>query len=136
LDGLYLSLGPVASLTWIEDTWNAGVGAEISVVGVREHEIPAAVGVAGGFVSYASRDGGRIWIEAETAFKRPLPLGVGVSVGVAAEVDPVRPPRWGLGATIWLFTGVIPYVRVGTVEEAGAFFEAGLMIKIPVKFRY
>lgn len=136
LDGWYLTLGPVATAISIENSWDGAAGGEVSVVRVAERRIPAAVGMALGGVSYSERKGGRLWLDAELAFSRHLPVAVGLGLGVTAEVDPVRPPRWGAQGTLWVFAGIIPFVRVGTVEEAGAFFEVGLMLKIPVKFRY
>ena len=88
-------------------------------------------GLSFGGISYAGRDGGRLWLEAEVAFNRPLPFGIGLAGGVVAEVDPVAEPRLGLQGTLWVYAGVIPYLRVGTVDVSGEFVEVGLMIKIP-----
>jgi hypothetical protein len=136
MDGLYLTIGPVGTLTRIQDNWIGAVGAEISVMSVHEQRTPAAIGIDFGGISYAGRPGGRFWAEAQIGFEKHLPIGVGLSAGVSAEVDPVEPPRWGGQATLWLFAGVIPYVRVGEVEGTGSFVEVGVMIKIPVRFRY
>lgn len=133
LDGLYLTLGPVASVTHIEDSWFVGAGAEVSVVLVAERRLPAGVGLSFGGISYDRRDGGRLWLEAETAINKPLPFAIGLAAGASAEVDPVRPPRWGAQATLWVFAGVVPYLRIGVVEDSGAWIEAGIMIKMPVK---
>jgi hypothetical protein len=131
MDGVHVTIGPVGAVTHIEDSWYSAAGAELSLVYLREHCLPAAVGLAGGGISYAGRDGGRLWLEAEVAFNRPLPFGIGVSGGVVAEVDPVAEPRYGVQGTLWVFAGVIPYVRAGTVDVSGDFVEIGVMVKIP-----
>jgi len=131
LDGLYLTVGPLGGATRVEGAWTTGAGAELSLVRVTERCLPAALGIAAGGVGYTSRAGGRLWLEAEAAIGRPLPVAVGLGLGTAAEVDAVRPARFGAQATLWLFTGILPYLRAGAVQGAGAFVEAGIMIKIP-----
>jgi hypothetical protein len=130
-DGVYATVGPVASAVRVADDWFSGYGLELSVVRVREQQFPVAIGLAGGGISYAGRAGGRLWLEAETAVEKPLPFGLGLGLGAAAEIDPVRPPRLGVEATLWAFVGIVPYVRVGALQETGAFVELGVMIKIP-----
>jgi hypothetical protein len=134
LDGWYITIGPVAAATRVAGSWWSAVGLEASVVRVAEASLPAAFGVATGGVSYAGRAGGRLWLEAELAVGPPVPAGLGV--GVVAEVDPVAPPRPGAEATLWVYAGLVPYVRVGTVETTGAFLEAGVMVKLPIRFLY
>ncbi len=131
LDGVWITLGPVGSATRIEGEWTTGAGGELSVAWLREREIPALLGVTLGGIGYTERDGGRLWLEAEVALKEPLPIPVGLAVGSAAEVDRVDPPRFGAQATFWIFTGIVPYVRAGTVALAGDFVELGVMIKLP-----
>lgn len=132
-DGLWVTLGPVLSVTHVEDEWLSAVGGELSVIGIREHCLPAAVGVSAGGVSFGGREGGRLYLEGEVALNRPLPFAIGMSAGVVAEVDAVRVPRWGMQGTLWAFAYVVPYVRVGTVEESGGFVEVGVMLKIPAR---
>ena len=132
LDARYLTGGPVGGAIHVEGAWVSGVGLEASFVDIHEHAFPAAIGAAAGGVAYAGRDGGRLWLEAEVAVKRPLPVAVGLGAGPAVEVDAVRPPRWGGEATLWVFAGVVPYVRAGWLQETGTFGELGLMIKLPV----
>jgi hypothetical protein len=118
-------------LVYLGSDWYSGYGLELSVVRVREEAFPVALGLAGGGISYAGRAGGRLWLEAETAIEKPLPFSLGLGVGAAAEVDPVRPPRLGVEATLFAYLGIVPYVRVGAVEDTGKFIELGVMIKIP-----
>ncbi len=131
LDGTYVMIGPVAAAAFVADEWVSAVGGELSVVNVVESRFPAAMGLTAGGVSYAGRPGGRLWLEAEVATGAPVPVGLGL--GVATEVDPVRPYRAGAQATLWIFTGIVPFVRAGAVRETGVFFEAGVMLKIPAR---
>ena len=132
LDGWYLTIGPVGAASHVAGDWLSAFGLEASVVRVTEHGLPGAIGLCGGGVSYAGRAGGRLWAEIEVGLGSPLPLGLGV--GAAVEVDPVEPPRSGVEATLWAYAGLVPYVRVGTVKISGGFIEAGVMIKVPVRF--
>ncbi len=143
LDGTYLTLGPVAGALAIENSWNSAVGAELSIVRLREGHLPALLGVSLGAVVFDDRMGTRTWAELEVGFDNLLGwrLGrfapkFGLSGGLAVEFDRVRPPRLGAQGTFWIFAGIVPYVRIGTLEEVGTFFEAGVMIKVPVKIRY
>ena len=135
LNGTYLTAGPVAGAVNVEHNWNSAVGAELSLVRLREGRLPALLGVSFGGVVFDDRPGARTWAEVELGIDR-LPVKFGLSAGLAIEWDRVRPPRLGAQGTLWLFAGIVPYVRVGRLEEVGTFFEAGLMIKIPVKLRY
>lgn len=132
LDGLYVTVGPVVSITHVEGAWVTAAGAELAAIHIREHAFPAALGLALGGVAYGARDGGRVWLEAEVAVNDPLPIPIGLALGVAAEVDQTRSPRRGVQATLWAFAGLVPFVRVGTLELEGTFVEAGVMIKIPI----
>jgi hypothetical protein len=135
LDGTYLTAGPVAGALAIQDTWNSAVGAEVSLVRLREGRFPALLGVSLGGVVFDHLPGLRSWAEVELGIDR-WPVKFGVSAGLAAQFDRVVPPHFGAQATVWVFAGIVPYVRIGVLEELGSYFEAGLMIKIPVKIRY
>jgi hypothetical protein len=132
LDGIHLTIGPTISAVHIGEEWTPAAGLEVSVISVQEDCRPAAFGFAFGGLSYTDRDGGRLWLEAEAAVKRPLPVALGFGLGAAAEVDPVRDARFGVQGTLWVFAGVIPYLRAGTLDLEGRFVEAGVMLKIPV----
>jgi hypothetical protein len=135
LDGHYLTIGPVAAAAWAQDSWVSAVGAEVSWIRLREHRMPAAYGLAVGGVRFGDRDGARFWLELEFAVKRPLPFALGLSAGLTLDLPGADPPRYGAQGTLWVFAGVIPYLRIGSVMETGTFVEAGLMIKLPVKIR-
>jgi hypothetical protein len=131
LDGTYVTVGPVGAAAHVEGEWVSAVGLELSIVNVIEQRLPAAIGGTFGGVSYAGRPGGRFWLEGEVALGGPLPAGI--ALGIATEVDRVRPYRPGAQATIWFLVGFVPYVRAGVLRETGAFFEAGVMLKIPAR---
>ena len=130
-DGLWLTLGPVGGATRIGGGWFSAFGLETSVVRLTEGRIPALIGGAFGAVSYAGRDGGRFWLEGEAAVGDPLPFAIGLGVGPCAEIGRQIPTRLGVQGTVWVFAGVLPYVRAGALADVGGFVEIGVMIKVP-----
>ena len=130
-DGLWLTVGPVGGGVRVGGDWFSLFGLEASVVYLRERGHPALIGGSFGGMSYAGRGGGRFWLEAEIAVNDPLPVAVGLGFGPAAEIGRSQPTHLGIQGTLWLFTGVIPYVRAGALEVTGGFVEVGVMIKIP-----
>jgi len=133
LDGVWITLGPVAAAARVENAWYSAVGAELSLVRVVESAVPAAVGVCAGGVRYTGRKGSRFWLEGELGIASPLPFPIGLAAGGAVHIDPVEPARFGGQATLWFLAGVVPFVRAGAVTHSGAFVEIGLMLKIPVR---
>jgi hypothetical protein len=131
LDGVYLALGPVASAVRGEDGWDGGFGGEALVVRVREQDALAAIGLGLGGIRFAQINKGRIWADAVAGTEKLFGVGLGVSLGVTAEVGELQAPRWGWQVTAWAFTGVVPYVRVGQVEQSGSFVDAGIKITLP-----
>lgn len=131
LDGVYLSLGPVGSALRIEGAWDGAFGGEVSLSRVREHQALSALGLSLGGAAYSQREGGLLWGDLFAATLTPLGAAVGLSAGFTAEVHPVRPPRLGAQATLWVFAGVIPYARIGRVETAGTFVDVGVKIALP-----
>lgn len=139
LDGLYLALGPVASVMHSGSAYDGSFGGEISLVRVRERAIVRATGLNIGAVRYAQvgarglgRGYGRMWADLEGAVGRPRGLVAGLALGITAEVDPIEEPRWGAQATIWTFVGVIPFVRVGSVQKNGTYIDFGIKVALPV----
>lgn len=135
LDGLYLSVGPAAAYSWVEGQTTTATGLELSIARVRERKLPAAVGLSVGGLGYTDRDGGRVWMEGEVAIRAPWPFAMGLGLGMTSEIDPVRPPRFGAQGTLWIFAGVLPYLRLGVFAEAGRFVETGVILRIPT-FRW
>ena len=133
LDGVYLALGPVASAVYAPegDTWDGGFGGELMLVRVQERAALGALGIAAGGVRFAQAGNGRLWADVFVGNERWLGIALGVSAGVTAEVGDVQAPRLGWQATVWGFAGVIPYVRIGSVEKSGAFVDAGIKITLP-----
>jgi hypothetical protein len=136
LDGWYLTIGPIGAATHVGDGWWSAAGGELSVVHLGEAAFPAVAGACVGGVSYGGRPGGRLWLEAEAGMARPLPFGLGLAAGLAVEVDRTLPTRLGAQATLWAGAGFVPYVRVGFLDVTGKFAEAGIMLKVPVRFAY
>jgi hypothetical protein len=131
LDGIHLALGPVGSAVHTGGSWDGAFGGEISLTRVTERRPLAAIGLGIGGARFSERAAGRLWAELSVATRRPLDVPIGLSVGPTAEVDQVIPPRWGAQATLWVYAGVIPYLRVGGVEKSGRFVELGLKIPLP-----
>jgi hypothetical protein len=132
LDGVYLSLGPTGGAVHTQEGWDSSFGGEISLVRVRERDALGALGLGLGGIRFTATDRGRLWADVQLGSRRPLGLGAGLSAGVTTEIDAVIPPRWGAQATLWMFLGVIPYVRVGTVQQSGLFVDLGVKIALPV----
>jgi hypothetical protein len=131
LDGLYVVLGPLGHAMRMEGAWDGAFGGELALVHVRQSRTPSALGVALGAESYSAREGGRLWADLLAGTRTPLGGAVGLSAGFGAEVHDVVPPRFGIQATLWVFAGVVPFVRVGRFEKTGTFVDVGLKIALP-----
>jgi hypothetical protein len=135
LDGAYVILGPVGGAVQIEGAWDGAFGASLGALRIRERRALSAVGGLGGAIRYAARDGGRVWLEGVIGTRAIPGLGrtlVGLSVGPALELGTVQHPRAGVTGAVWVFAGIVPYVRAGTFDEAGGFVEIGLAVALPV----
>jgi hypothetical protein len=131
LDGTYVALGPLGTATRVEEAWDAAFGGELSLTRVREHRRISALGVAVGAMRFAERDGGRLWVEALAASRRPFGIPVGLGLGPTLEVHEVTPPLLGGEVTLWIFAGAIPYARLGIQENTGVFMDFGIKIALP-----
>jgi hypothetical protein len=131
LDGWYLWLGPGGGAAWIDDRWYSTFGAAATVVRVRERAWLGALGVSVGAARWTERDGGRVWLDALVGTRRVGGVMVGASLGPLLELGDLRHPKMGGAGAIWLFAGVVPYVRLGVVDAAGEFFEAGVQLSLP-----
>lgn len=131
LDGVYLALGPVGALVHVEDDWDGAFGGEISLWRVRERAVVSAVGAALGGHKFSERDGGQVWAELLAAHRTVWGLAIGLGAGGTVALDEFRSPRWGAHGELWVFAGVIPYVRIGSVEASGAFLDFGVKIALP-----
>lgn len=134
LDGDYLLLGPLGGAVQIEGAWDGAFGAQGAWLRVRERRPVSAAGVVVGGARYSRRDGGRVWVEGVLGTRSLLPFHrlAGVSAGPVVELLDTEHARLGVGGTVWLFSGIVPYVRAGWLDEAGAFVEAGIAVELPV----
>ncbi len=138
LDGFYITLGPVMNAVRASGVWDASFGGEALLMRVRERAALSAAGIGLGAARYAragdrgvDRGSGRVWADFHLATR---PLGgpvVGIGIGAAADIDPVIAPRWGAQLTIWAFVGVIPFVRIGTIQKNGAYIDFGIKVALP-----
>lgn len=130
LDGTYLWLGPAGSANYQEARWDSAWGGGAALLRVREAR---AVGVLGGWIGglhYAGEDGGRVWADLVVGTR----LGgrmLGLAAGPAVELGSDHHPRLGASVAAWAFAGLTPMVRVGFLDEAGAFVELGAHLTLP-----
>ncbi len=130
LDGWYLWLGPTGAASHVEREWDSTFGGHVALVRVRERQRLGTVGAMAGASIWTARGGGRIWLDG-LAGTRILRM-VGVSAGPIVELSELAHPRLGGSVGVWAFLGVTPFVRVGAVEDLGAFAEIGVHIALPV----
>lgn len=127
----FVAVDLIGSAVRAEGAWDSAFGGELAV-GAMCDECPLAAWAAGfGLLAFAERSGGRVFAEAAVGTRWPAGLLVGVSAGPVLELDEVRLPRIGGQASIWLFAGVVPYVRAGALAEGGTFVDFGLRIPLP-----
>lgn len=114
----------------MDSAWDAAFGGEAGLYRIDARRRLIALGLATGGVWYSAREGGRVWVHGELGLSL-LGRVIGISAGPTVELDDERPPRWGAQGSLWVFAGVIPYLRIGAVQDTGAFFEAGIRISLP-----
>jgi hypothetical protein len=131
LDGAYLYLGPVGGAMQVDSAWNATLGAHVTWLRVRERRPLAAIGASVGAARYSQRDGGVVRAELVAGTRRLAGLLVGASAGPVVELAALHHPRLGATGSAWLFSGVAPFVRVGTISGTGSFVEIGVAIAFP-----
>lgn len=130
LDGLYLWLGPSGAASRIGSEWDSTIGADVTVLRVREHDLLGAIGGTLGASRWTVRGGGRIWLDGVVGTR--VGRMVGISAGPLLELSEIAHPRWGGSVGLWAFVGVTPFVRVGKVEDLGGFVELGIHVALPV----
>jgi len=91
----------------------------------------AAVALNLGGARFGMRNAGRLWLEGMVGTGRLLGVVVGVAAGPTLEVDEQIPPRVGVQGSLWLYAGVLPYLRVGAVRDGGSFVEIGVKVSLP-----
>ena len=130
LDGWYLWLGPTGAASHIEGEWDSTFGGHLALVRVRERDRLGTVGAVLGATLWTERGGGRLWLDG-IAGTRILRM-VGVTAGPMVELSALAHPRFGGSVGVWAFLGVTPFVRIGAVEDLGAFAEIGVHLALPV----
>ncbi|MEZ4400534.1 MAG: hypothetical protein R3B06_10975 [Kofleriaceae bacterium] len=131
LDGIQLWLGPGGLATRVEGRWESTWGGTVGVVRVSEHRTLATVGGWFGAAHYASRDGGRLWLEATLGTRAVGGYLLGVAAGPTVELGVAHHPRGGGAVALWGFAGIQPVVRVGWLDGPGAFVEVGVSLAVP-----
>lgn len=132
VDGLYLMLGPLGALYYLDRARQSTFGGQVVGLRVRERKPIATLGLAFGALRYTTADRGRAWVDLIVG-TRIRSVHVGVGIGPVLELDQVAPARVGGQASVWLFAGIIPYLRVGHVVETGTFLEMGLQLMLPAR---
>ena len=130
LDGLYFWIGPLGAASRVDATWDSTIGADASVVRVREADRIAVLGGTLGASRWTERGGGRIWLDAILGTR--LGKMVGLSAGPILELAELAHPRIGASVGLWAFLGVTPFARIGAIDELGGFVEVGVHIALPV----
>lgn len=131
LDGSYLALGPLAGLIYGDPDWNRGFGGELTLVRVRERAPIGAAGIALGGLRYSEGEGGRVWLDIYAGTRRIAGAMTGLGAGITAEISPIAHARWGGHASLWVFAGVIPFVRIGVVQKSGLYVDFGVKVALP-----
>ena len=132
LDGVYLMLGPLGAVSYLDRVRQSTFGGQLLVLRVREKAPIAALGLAFGALRYTAAERGRAWADLVIG-TRVRSTHVGMGIGPVLELDQVAPARLGGQLTLWVFAGVIPYVRAGHIDGAGSFAELGVQLMLPVR---
>lgn len=133
LDGRIVWLSPQVAWTQRDAGGDSLVGLELALTWVRERHALALWGLTAGAARYAKGDAGRIWLSLAAASRRPLGVLAGVAAGPVLELSAQAHPRAGLAASVWLFAGVVPFVRMAAVADRGLSAEIGLQIALPIR---
>nr|HEX4315450.1 hypothetical protein [Kofleriaceae bacterium] len=132
LDGVYVWLGPDVGAGYLASSWDSTIGADLTVLRVRERERLGAVGGSLGAARWTERGGGRVWADAVAGTRLWNRTMVGLSAGGIVELADTEHPRVGAMVGAWAFVGLTPYVRVGAIDGYGAVVELGIHIALPV----
>lgn len=132
VDGLYLMLGPLGALSYLERERQATFGGQLLMLRVRERAALATLGMSLGGLRYTTSERGRAWAEVVVG-TRVRTTHMGLGLGPVLEIDQVAPARVGGQVTAWVFLGVIPYVRAGYIDRRGSFLEAGIQVMLPLR---
>ena len=132
LDGVYLMLGPLGALSYLDRVAQSTFGGQLVVLRVREQTPIATAGITFGALRYTTADRWRTFAELAIG-TRVRSTHVGMGIGPVLEVDRVAPGKLGGQVTLWVFAGVIPYVRAGHIAGTGSFAEFGVQLMLPAR---
>lgn len=128
----FVALTVLGSAVRAEGAWDSGFGGSLALGALRDRPALAAWAAAIDVLAYSERSGGRAAIEGAIGTRWPTGLLIGLAGGPVIELDDLRRPRAGGQLSVWIFAGVVPYLRAGTVEKSGFFVDLGLRIPLPV----
>lgn len=131
LDGIQLWIGPTGAARATAAGWESTWGGGVQLLRIREHRALAAVGGWLGAAHDASTDGGRLWLDAVVGTRRLGGWMVGLAAGPTVALAGDHHPRVGGAIAAWAFLGITPVVRVGVLDEGGAFVELGASLSLP-----
>lgn len=131
LDGLYVWLGPTGAASHVDADWDSTFGGDLAIVRVRERALVSAIGIDAGASMWTARGGGRIWADAVIGTRIGKRI-YGLTAGPLVEFADTQHPRYGASVGTWAFFGITPFVRIGAVQELGAFVDVGVHIALPV----
>ena len=127
----FVALGALGGAVRTEGAWDTSFGGEIAVGELRQRGALAAWAFAIGFSTYSERDGGRVSGEVAAGTRWLGGILVGASAGPVVALDQFRRPRWGGEGSLWLYAGLVPYVRIGAISDGGGFVDIGVRIPLP-----
>jgi len=127
----FVAVAVLGSAIRSEGAWDSGFGGELSVGRLCDRCGVAAWAASVGFVGFSRASRGRVSALAALGTRRVTGVLFGVAGGPVLELDDHRRPRAGGEATLWVFAGVVPYVRAGAVQKGGLFVDLGLRIPLP-----
>lgn len=127
----FVALAAIGSAVRVEGAWDGAWGGEVGVGQMRGDPLLSAWAASVGMVGFTERTGGRLFGELTLGTRWPTGYLVGLGVGPAVELDQIRKPRPGGQVTLWVFAGVVPYVRAGVLEPGGVFADVGIRIAFP-----
>jgi hypothetical protein len=128
----FAGVAAVGSAVRLEGAWDRAFGAEVGIGRLGEERGLSMWALSGGVLGFSRRSGGRAWTEGMIGTRWPAGIPLGLGAGPAVELDDLRRPRWGGQVTLWALAGVMPYLRLGAVQQGGAFVDLGVRIAFPV----
>jgi hypothetical protein len=130
LDGHYLTLA-IKGSALRGPRWDSAFGLSASYLRLREARVAALLGVSLSATRLSSARAGVVSVEAVIGTRALGPLA-GIGGGPSARITDLAHPRWGGVATVWIFAGIVPYLRVGVHRQEDAYIEVGAQLTLPI----